>query len=75
MFFKHLARDQCAVGDMAHLFQNSCVSRMAAMRWMTQKWIVSKKDETLWDILIDAMIALFGAVVVTQFIRSLVSIL
>ena len=45
------------------------------MRWMTQKWIVSKKDETLWDVLIDAMIAMFGAVVVTQFIRSLVSFL
>lgn len=45
------------------------------MRWMTQKWIVSKKDETLWDVLIDVMIALFGGVVVTQFIRSLVSFL
>jgi len=45
------------------------------MRWITQKWIVSEKDETLWDVLIDALIALFGAVVVTQFIRSLVSIL
>jgi hypothetical protein len=42
---------------------------------MTQKWIASKKDETVWDVVIDAMIALFGAVVVTQFIRSLVSIL
>jgi hypothetical protein len=45
------------------------------MRWMTQKWIVSKKNESVWDVLIDAMIALFGAVVVTQFIRSPVSIL
>jgi hypothetical protein len=45
------------------------------MRWMTQKWIVSRKDETVWDLLIDAMIALFGAVVVTQLIRSFVSIL
>ncbi len=44
------------------------------MRWMTQRWIGSKKDETLWDVAIDAMIALFGAVVVTQFIRSFVSI-
>ena len=45
------------------------------MRWITQKWIVSEKDETLWDVLIDALIALFGAVVVTQLIRSFVSIL
>jgi hypothetical protein len=42
---------------------------------MTQKWIVSKKDETVWDVVIDATVALFGAVVVTQFIRSIVSIL
>jgi len=45
------------------------------MRWITQKWIVSEKDETLWDVLIDAMIALFGAVLITLFIRSLVSVL
>jgi hypothetical protein len=45
------------------------------MRWITQKWILSKKDETFWDVLIDAMIALFGAAVVTQFIRSLISFL
>ena len=45
------------------------------MSRITQKWIVSKKDETVWDVLIDAMIALFGAVVITQLIQSLVSIL
>lgn len=40
-----------------------------------QKWIVSRKDETVWDVLIDAVIALFGAVIVTQIIRLFVSIL
>ena len=45
------------------------------MRWMTQKWIFAKRDETVWDVLIDAMIAMFGAVTIAQFIRLLVSIL
>lgn len=45
------------------------------MRGMTQKWIVLKKDETVWDVVLDAMIALLGAAIITQIIHSLLSVL
>ena len=47
----------------------------AAMRGMTQKWIVLKKDETVWDVVFDAVIALLGAAIITQIIHSLLSVL
>jgi hypothetical protein len=45
------------------------------MRGMTQKWIVLKKDETVWDVVLDAMMALSGASIITQFIHLLLSVL
>jgi hypothetical protein len=45
------------------------------MRGMTQKWIVLKKDETVWDVVLDAMLALLGASIITQFIHVLLSVL
>jgi hypothetical protein len=45
------------------------------MRGMTQKWIVLKKDETVWDVGLDAMVALLGAAIITQIIRSFLSVL
>ncbi len=45
------------------------------MRGMTQKWIVLKKDETVWDVVFDAILALLGASIITQFIHLLLSVL
>ena len=45
------------------------------MRRMTQKWIVPKKDETVWDVVFDGMIALLGASIITHFVQLLLSIL
>lgn len=45
------------------------------MRRMTQKWIVPKKDETVWDVVLDATMALLGASIITQFTQLLLSIL
>jgi hypothetical protein len=42
---------------------------------MTQKWMVPKNDETVWDIALDAMVALLVASIITQFIQLLLSIL
>ena len=39
------------------------------MRWMMQKWIVPKEDETVWDVLLDATMALFSAAVATEVIQ------
>jgi hypothetical protein len=47
----------------------------AAMRRLMQEWIVPKGDETVWDVVFDALMALVGAAIVTQFIQSLLSIL
>jgi hypothetical protein len=43
------------------------------MRWMTQKWIAPRDDETIWDVVLDVMMALFGAAILTQLIRLLLS--
>ena len=45
------------------------------MRGMTQKWIVLKKDETVWDVVLDAMMALLGASIITLSIHIFLSIL
>ena len=45
------------------------------MRRMTQKWIVPNKDETVWDVVFNALMALLGASIITEFIQLLLSIL
>ncbi len=45
------------------------------MSRMTQKWIVPKRDETVWDVVLDAMIALLGASIITQFMQLFLSAL
>lgn len=44
------------------------------MRWL-QKWIVSRQDETLYDVLLDGTMALFSAAVATGVIQIVVSTL
>jgi hypothetical protein len=44
------------------------------MRWL-QKWIVSNEDETVYDVLLDATMALFSAAVATEIIQIIVSTL
>ena len=46
----------------------------AAMRWMTQKWIVLKENETIWDVAFDAVVAVLGAAGIVQLIQLLLSI-
>jgi hypothetical protein len=47
----------------------------AAMRWMIQKWIVPKEHETVFDVLLDATMALFSAAVATEVIQIIFSTL
>jgi hypothetical protein len=42
------------------------------MRQVMQKWIAPKEDETVWDVVLDATMALVGASVIMQFIHLLV---
>ena len=51
------------------------VQRGDVMRWMTQKWIVPREGETVWDVVLDAMMALFCAAVATEVIRIVLSAL
>jgi hypothetical protein len=44
------------------------------MRWM-QKWVVLKEDETVYDVLLDASTALFGAAIATEVIQLVFSAL
>ena len=44
------------------------------MRGTTQKWTVLKKDETIWDVGFDAMVALLGAAIITQIIHLFLSV-
>lgn len=44
------------------------------MRWM-QKWVVLKEDETVYDVLLDASAALFGAAIATEVIQLVFSAL
>ncbi len=46
----------------------------AAMRRVMQEWIVPKGDETVWDVVLDALMALIGAAVIAQFIEFLLSV-
>jgi len=39
------------------------------MRWMMQRWIVPKEHETVWDVLLDATMALLSAAVATEVIQ------
>jgi len=43
------------------------------MRWMTQKLIVPREGETVWDAVFDATMALFGAAVATEVIQIIFS--
>ncbi len=43
------------------------------MRWVTEKWIVPKEGETVWDVIVDALMALFGAAVATELIQLIIS--
>jgi hypothetical protein len=43
------------------------------MRWVMQKWIVPREGETMWDVVIDAMMALLSAAVATEVIQLIVS--
>jgi hypothetical protein len=45
------------------------------MRWIIQKWIVPKEDETICDVLLDATLALFSAAVATEVIQIVISTL
>jgi hypothetical protein len=45
----------------------------AVMRWMTQKLIVPREGETVWDAVFDATMALFGAAVATEVIQIIFS--
>jgi hypothetical protein len=47
----------------------------AVMRWMTQKWIVPREGETVWDVVLDATMALFSAAVATEVIQIVFSAL
>jgi hypothetical protein len=38
-----------------------------------QKWIVPKEGETVWDVIVDALIALFSAAVATELIQLIIS--
>jgi hypothetical protein len=68
--FAHLDQDQFPYWRLGASF----LKRGAAMRWL-QKWIVSKEDETLYDVLLDATMALFSAAVATEVIQIVVSTL
>jgi len=43
------------------------------MRGMIQKWIVLKDNETVWDVALDATIALLGAAALTQLVQLIFS--
>jgi hypothetical protein len=43
------------------------------MRRMMQEWMAPKKDETVWDVVHDAMVALLGASIITKLIQLLFS--
>jgi hypothetical protein len=47
----------------------------AVMRWITDKWIVPREGETVWDVVLDAMMALFSAAVATEVIQIVFSAL
>jgi hypothetical protein len=40
---------------------------------MMEKWIAAKKDETVLDVALDAMIALLGAPMLTQALKLIFS--
>jgi hypothetical protein len=42
------------------------------MRWMLN-WVVPKEDENIYDVLLDATLALFGAAVATKMIQIVFS--
>ncbi len=44
------------------------------MRRLTQKWIVPKDHETVWDVVLDAMMALFSAAVATKLIQIILAV-
>ena len=45
------------------------------MRRMMQEWMAPKKDETVLDVVRDAMVALLGASIITELIQLLFSVL
>jgi hypothetical protein len=45
------------------------------MRRMMQEWIAPKENETVWDVVRDAMVALLGASIITELIQLLFSAL
>jgi hypothetical protein len=42
---------------------------------MMGKWVAPKEHETVWDVLLDATMALLGAAVATEVIQIIFSIL
>ena len=42
---------------------------------MMQEWITPKTDETVWDVVGDAMVALLGASIITELIQLFFSVL
>ena len=44
------------------------------MRWMTQKPIVPKEGETISDVVLDALLALFIAAIATELVRTILSV-
>jgi hypothetical protein len=43
------------------------------MGWITQRWIAPKEGETVWDVVLDALMALFSAAVATEVIQIIFS--
>jgi hypothetical protein len=44
------------------------------MRWMTQKSIVPKEGETVSDVVLDALLAMFIAAAATELIQTIFSV-
>jgi hypothetical protein len=74
--FWHLEQDQFPNSSVAHRSSDEVFGGWrATMRWMIQRWIVPKEHETVYDVLLDATIALFSAAVATQVIQIIFSTL
>jgi hypothetical protein len=75
--FQHFEQDQFHIGGLAQPSQDKLGDFLAGavMRWMTQKWIVPREGETVWDVVLDATMALFSAAVATEVIQIVFSAL
>ncbi|HTO62945.1 MAG TPA: hypothetical protein VMM15_16980 [Bradyrhizobium sp.] len=72
MSVQHFEQDQFFIACIM-LFLEERYEAGAAMRGMIQKWIVLKDNETVWDVALDATIALLGAAALTQLVQLIFS--